>query len=592
MPREKPSSAVAIPTTKSLVASSTRYPGKGVRIYSQRQDWQRECYRHYAICGEARYGARFFGHALSRAVLSAAQLDGEGSIESLDSGPAYEALVDLFNGPDGQTQMLDAIGLHLTVAGECYLIGRQAITGDLWEVLSCLEVQVVANDQWQINYGNGLPPIDLTEDDVVIRIWLPAPGKHVEADSPFRSLLPILSEIEWLTRHVFAQITSRLAGAGILLMPQGMSFPKPPAQEGHEVTGANEADEFMLTLAEAMMAPIADPGSPSALVPIVVTAPDDAIDKPRLLEFWSALDSASMDMRVEAIRRFALGMDLPPEQVLGMSSNGGTGGGNSNGVSHWGAWQIEESTIKLHIEPMLDTVCNALTMGYLRPTISDGEESVSAFVTYSTERLRLRPDRSQEAFELYDRGLLSPKALFRENGFALEDMASEEEFQTWLLVKAATQSTTPEQVQAAMAQLGVDLGPVTTNQAPRLERPTPSLEGHPTRPRTPAESALVAASEALVFRALERAGNRLRQSTAKPPGVPAYETHLYVTPVNTAKLLDDAWSCAPMVLEGIGDPAVVVPLLDSYCTSLIQGRQPHERGRLRNWLRLAEEEAG
>jgi hypothetical protein len=35
----------------------------------------------------------------------------------------------------------------------------------------------------------------------------------------------------------------------------------------------------------------------------------------------------------------------------------------------------------------------------------------------------------------------------------------------------------------------------------------------------------------------------------------------------------------------------VVPLLNSYCQSLIAGRQPHERARLRNWLRLAETEA-
>ena len=87
MPRPK-STAVAVPTTKSLVASSTRYPGKGVRIYTQRQDWQRECYRHYAICGEARYGARFFGHALSRAVLSTAQLNDEGELEHLTEGSA------------------------------------------------------------------------------------------------------------------------------------------------------------------------------------------------------------------------------------------------------------------------------------------------------------------------------------------------------------------------------------------------------------------------------------------------------------------------------------------------------------------------
>lgn len=597
-PKKDPSAeSIAVPITKSLVASSTRYPGKGVRIYSHRQDWQAECYRHFAICGEARYGARFFGHALSRAILSPAAFNADNEVEYLTSGPAFDSLADLFNGPDGQMQMLDAIGVHLTIAGECYLIGRQTITGDLWEVLSCLEVQVIG-DAWQINYGNGREAITLTEDDVVIRIWIPAPGKHVESDSPFRSLLPILSEIEWLTRHVFAQITSRLAGAGILIMPQGMSFPKPPAQDGQEVATENEADSFMQTLADAMLTPINDPGSPAATVPIVVTAPDESIDKPRLMQFWSELDSHSMELRGEAIRRFALGMDLPPEQVLGMSSSSGTGGGRSNGVSHWGAWQVEESTIKMHIEPMLDTVCNALTMGYLRPAIEDGEESVSAFVTYSTERLRLRPDRSREAFELYDRGLLSAKSLLRENGFLVADMPTTEEFQHWLLVKAATGSTTPEQVDAAMEQLGVDLSTVTAPAAPappslpRQERPPPSLEQHPTRPRTPAESALVAASEALVFRALERAGNRLRQSVAKPPGVPAYETHLYVSANgSSARLLEDAWSCAPQILDGIADPTVVVPLLNSYCQALIHASQPHERSRLRNWLSLGRESA-
>ena len=80
-------------------------------------------------------------------------------------------------------------------------------------------------------------------------------------------------------------------------------------------------------------------------------------------------------------------MDLPREQIMGMSSNSGTGGGNSNGVSHWGAWQIEESTIKFHIEPMLELICNALTIGYLRPLT----EAVDTFVTYNTKKLRLRP---------------------------------------------------------------------------------------------------------------------------------------------------------------------------------------------------------
>jgi hypothetical protein len=570
-----------------MVASATRYPGKAARIYQPQQDWQAETYRHYGICGEARFAAKFFGHSVSRASLHAAEIV-DGVPRQTDNGPAAAALDALFNGRDGQTQMLDSLGTHLTIAGEAYLVGRQVENVDTWEIISCLEMQV-AGTAWQINYGNGIPIVPLTEDDVVIRIWLPSPAHRIEADSPFRALLPILSEIEWLTRHVFAQITSRLAGSGILIMPQGMTFPPPPEQVTVDGTvpaqPANDADAFMATLADAMMTPIEDPSSPSAVVPIVITAPDDTIDKPRLLTFWSELDSASMGMRNEAIRRFALGMDLPPEQVLGMSGTA-SGSTSSGTISHWGAWQVEESTIKLHIEPMLDVIVNALTVGYLRPLI-DG----TSVVGYDSTALRLRPDRSKEAFELYDRGLISADALRRENGFDDDDTPTSDQFKTWLLIKVASGSATPEQVQAALGVLGVDLGPLALPEAVSREtRPDRTLEEHPTRPRTPAENALVAASEALVFRALERAGNRLRQSVTKPPGVPAYETHIYVKANGTAEqLLADAWSCAPQVLDGIADPKIVVPVLSGYCASLLKEQSPHRRDRLVNWLRLADQ---
>jgi hypothetical protein len=586
MPRRKVDPEPVVIPTSAMVASATRYPGAAARIYQPRQDWQSECYRHYSICGEARFSAKFFGHSVSRAVLHAAEVV-KGVSHQLDAGPASDALDALFNGRDGQTQMLDALGTHLTIAGEAYLVGRAVDDIDTWEIISCLEMQV-AGIAWQINYGNGLPIIQLTENDVVIRIWLPSPARRIEADSPFRALLPILSEIEWLTRHVFAQITSRLAGSGILIMPQGMTFPPPPEQVATDGSSggpqpANDADAFMRTLADAMMSPIDDPSSPSAIVPIVITAPDDTIDKPRLMKFWSDLDSNAQGLRTEAIRRFALGMDLPPEQVLGMSGTTRTDSGGT--ISHWGAWQVEESTIKLHIEPMLDVIVNALTVGYLRPAIDDD----TALVGYDATALRLRPDRSKEAFELYDRGLISATALLRENGFDADDTPASEEFQHWLLVKIASGSATPEQVQSALGALGVKLGPVT-GEVTRETRPDPTLEGHPIRPRTPDESALVAAAEALVFRALERAGNRLRQSVVKPPGVPAYETHVYVKANGTAeKLLDDAWSCAPQVLDGIADPAVVVPVLSSYCASLLKEQSPHRRERLVNWLRLADQ---
>lgn len=576
-----------IPTT-SLVASAVRYSGgKAGRIYQKSADWQREAYRHYSICGEARFAANFFGHALSRAAL-AVVVPNNGKPEP-STGEGSLLLTDMFNGPAGQSEMLKAIGIHLTIAGECYIVGRDVIPAEveegvepaepyqLWEVVSVLEM-AVQGEAWKIKYGSGVKDVELTDDDIVIRVWLPDPAERIKADSPFKSLLPILSEIEWLTRHVFAQIQSRLAGAGILFLSQSMTFPSPP--EGADGTvPLNEAEAFMAALAESLIKPIEDPGSPASIVPFIVMAPDEAIDKAKLMHFWSDLDSESKALRQEAIHRFALGMDLPPEQVLGMGSNGGTGGGSSNGVSHWGAWQIEESTIKLFIEPMLNVVANAITVSYIRPVAGSDE-----YVVVDTSSLRLRPDRSQEAILLYNLGLLKPLRLLEENGFSVEDMPTPEERREWLLMKIASGSATPEQVQAALALLGVDLPVAEVGTTPRESRPDPSMEPLPA-PQAPPEAALLAASEGLVFRALERAGNRLRNEGVKPPGVPAYETHCLVAANGKAEfLLTDAWSCAPQVLAGIADPEQVVPVLTGYVKSLFASQTPHSRETLSAWL--------
>src|SRR5262245_4552873 len=586
MPRPRRDQPPVVIPSNSLVASAVRYPGRAARIYMPSGDWQRECYRHYSICGEARFAAKFMGHALSRAVLSITTKLDDGTVAPQNNGAASDGLKELFNGPDGQAQMLDAIGVHLTIAGECYLVGRKVQpdennpAAEVWEVVSVLEMHVNGNN-WSIRYGEGQKEVTLTDDDVVIRIWMPFPARRIEADSPFRSLLPILTEIEYLTKHVFAQVQSRLAGAGVWVLPQSLTFPPPPEQNGTPVTYENEAQGLMLTLGEAMITPLSDPSSPSALVPIVVTVPDDQVaNVSQPIQFWSPLDAEAKELRREAITRFAVGMELPPEQVLGMGSNPGTGGGTSNGVSHWGAWQIEESTIKMFVEPMLETVANALTIGYIRPLSEDSND----MVTYDTAALRLRPDRSKESIEMYDRGAISLHAMLRENGFPITDMMTPDELADWLTKKVATGSATPDMVNAALNLLGVDLGETGDagiNEAP----PPPSLEDHPVNPRTPAESALGAACEGLVYRALERAGNRLRQNMGKPPGVPSFETHTVVPALGKeALLLDDAWPCAAKVLDGIADADKTIAVLNAYTTMLLTTQIKHDRTVMTAWL--------
>lgn len=588
----------AVMPSNSLVASAVRYPGKSARIYQPSQEWQKEAYRHYGICGEARFAANYFGHSLSKTSLHAAIPTGEDLQRAAEGSTAEQAMKALFNGSHGQAQMLTALGIHLTVAGDCYLVGRTigdaerpetGITADIdgkdvWEVVSIQEMHVTGN-KWTIKYGSGMNDVELDDDAVVIRIWRPHPARRIEADSPFRSLLPVLSEIEWLTKHIFAQCSSRLAGAGLLFLSQGMSFPPPPEVDGKPQQFANEAEQFTLTLADAMISTLEDPSLPSSHVPTIVTAPGEEIQYAKLMHFWSDLDEKALEMRQDAIHRFALGMDFPPEKLLGMSSNGGTGGGTSNGVSHWGAWQIDEDTITLHIEPMLELIVNALTVGYLRPALDGNDEG--AVVRYDTTNLRLRPDRSAEAIELWDRMVLSTKAMLREVGFDETDMPDEAEVTRRIMLKVASGSATPEQVAAAAKFFGADLPEGDDGlQETRETRPDPSLIDHPSRdiPERDA-AALYAACDALMYRALERAGNRLRQGVDKAPTCRSFETHTLIQANgSTAKVMEDAFSCGAEVLDGIADHTKVIPVLESYLSVLLAEQSPHNKARMETFL--------
>lgn len=587
MPRAKKPSGrpqPVVPTT-ALMASAHRYSGKAPRIYAPSKEWQIRAYHHYSMCGEARFAARYFGHALSRAVLGVADADGK----PLTSGPSYDALQALFAGPDGQAQMLELVGVHLTVGGECYLVGREIDGVDIWEVVSALEIQS-GQAGWQIKSTDSDTWVPLSDADVVIRVWLPKPDSRWEADSSFRSMLPVLDEIEWMSRYIHAQATSRLAGAGLLFVPEGITFPPAPPQDGKEVEYANDADAFMAMLGELMMEPILDPSSPSAMVPGVVSAPAEAIAEIKHLTFWTDLDENARAMRQDAIHRFALGMDLPPEMILGMGSNSGTGGGRSNGVSHWGAWQIEEQTIKMHVEPMLDVFRAAVTSSYIR--ILDGGETDT--VTADTTALRLRPDRSKEALELWDRGVIGDLTLLAENGFAETDAITDTERKDFYLRKIALGSATPDQVQAALALMGIDLpvqagpwDPNDTGQNPNGEqqisdlretRPAPGLGDHPTR-----DLPEYAACEALVLRALERAGNRLRNIHQIKTTGPSFEAHTHIRANGTAaQCMEDAWATAEIVL---GDKSKdVVPVLHNYCLHLMDQGVPHSRTEMIQWL--------
>lgn len=591
------------PAPNSLVASAARIRGGSSMIIQRKTEhsaWHVEAWEHYRNIGEFRYSCDWIGGMLSKAIIYATVETVDG-VERVEDGSILEYISALYGNADGRAEMFRLVGIHMSVTGECYIVGYPdpdpfGDGGDKWEVAAsnkCIR-PTVDGEPWKINDVTltGVDPEDVT----AIRVWRPDPLEPQLSISPTRAALTILRQLHKLSQYISAQLDSRLAGAGILLMPDTMTLPPAPVEEGKEpqVRSANNAEELMTILMEAMTASLTNQDSAAAKVPIVVTASAESIAAVQHMTFWSELDEHAMELRKEAIGRLALSMDVPPEVLQGASDS-----------NHWSAWQADESAIKAHAEPLLKIVTTALGSHYLRPLLSVDDEykndRLSAYsVAADTSEMRLRPNRSKEALELHGLGVLTDEALIRECGFDPTDMRNPVQIAEWLTRKVALGSTTPELVEAALKELGVTLTVIRPDTAePGTEgRPAPSLVDHPSQdipdPKKSADrkqardegrvpsadierkASLLAASEQLVFRALERAGNKLKSKMQVKPTCAAAEIYKFVAATDTEFLLDDAWGGVPLIAARarVGTASLEL-MLSRYTEGLLTEQRPH-----------------
>jgi len=555
-------------------------------------EWHPRAWVAYDLIEVYHYGVQWVGNTMSRAELYVAE-DGKKTTNE----DAIDCLNRFYGGPNQHGEFLRQAGIHMTVAGDGYIFGEGAMSRDPegddvdWMVIAALKVKNTASGGYKIEGEE----VDETHS-LVIRFWRPHPISPDEPDSPTRPLLPVLFQLNRLTQYTDAQLSARITNNGIMLFPSSMAFPKPVETPEGQTAEQAGLMAWMQEFAKTMGAAIEDPSSAAARVPSALMGEAEDLKEVRLLELWSALDEHAPDMREEAIRRVALGLDMPPEALLGMSE-----------ANHWGAWQIDDSLIKSHAEPLLDLLTQALTTDYLRIMLEeqygwDYEDTLRFTIEADTSAMRLRPNRSREAIELWDRGELNGAALRRETGFDETDGMDEKEKTQWLLYKLAGGSPSPGLVARAARELGIDVDgleeveAVEGDDGARGERPLPrSLEKHPKEdpPERPA-AALLAVAEAATFHALGRAGNRMKSSGAKitgiPEGVPAVERYQYAQ-LNRDQLnfvLTDAWSLLDhLTLPDGVDRGKFETALDNYARMLITQREPFDRVVLGRYLTMA-----
>lgn len=632
-------------SSTTTLASATLMNRRQIRSATRKQSWHEEAWAFFDSVGELHAATRWMGNALSRARLFIAESseDGGGDPTPVDNPPqnAVDVLDELHAGSVGQGEMMRRLATNLDIVGEGYLIRLPKADDPTADHESAPYRWLVASvDEFQYTQSQSrlkLPEDGTTitidpEKTTVIRMWNPHPRQAWEADSPVRSNLPVLREVQALSQHITATVESRLAGAGVLAIPKSATLPNPNVQEG---ANALHQNAFVDALVQGMVTPITDRDNASAVVPIVLSVDDEAIGKLQHLTFATELDANVTEMRKDALARFAAGTDLPQEIITGLGES-----------SHWNASEIEEQAIKVAIEPVISVICDALTQQLLWPALrAMGEKDPEKWVIwYSTAELSQRPDRSAEAQALYDKGVLSPESLLRENGFNADDLPNDDENRREFarqVVLAKPELIAPlapfvgfegmeDMLKEAVAPAPAPAppgqeGPQDPEQDPELGgqegKPAPAPQQKPGGGKPPAgggakqppagggqqpgkppkataasatspdsDQPSVEAVEAVTLRALEKAGNRLLTNSArglrgKPESQGVYSWDLHTVapqPDNLDRLFDRAFDLVDPVF---GDQPQIKSTVEDYCRSLVLSGRPHRREYLEAALR-------
>lgn len=415
------------------------------RIRVLRQGWQTEAWNYRNSIGELRYAINFLANAMARMKIypamyplgaesdSPVPLDDAVGVPPEVIAACTQAILDLGNGRLAMRNLLHSLSTNLSVTGECFLVGQtNPQTGqDTWEIRSVDEI-IVFDDHYKLREVPVDPQgilgwVDLDPElTVVSRVWIPSPQFRILADSAVKAIMDDCESLLIMRRMIRATGRSRLAGRGLLLIPDEVSI-KVDGEDNDDP----ESDPFMAQLAEMMTTPISDEGVASAVVPGVIRGPGDALDKVRHIDFAGQFDALASKTRDEIVGIIATGLDLPKEVITGMTD-----------LNHWSAWAVDDNTFRHHIEPHVIVGCDSLTAAYLRPYLEN--EGIDPFWVqrivfwYDPTELVTHPDQTSDALQLHDRLVISNAALLRVSGFSETDAPDPTEFEIRMLSKMRT----------------------------------------------------------------------------------------------------------------------------------------------------------
>lgn len=481
----RPAESAAYSRRRAITASAQRLnlndkteAQRALNRASANRAWQDEAWTYYDEIGEIKFAFGLLGNVMSRIrlyvgvvvdpdappspVRDVIEASGDNQTESLaddaeDARQQADVDVDLAGRINDywnaqmlhtdQSGLLRQGGINISVAGEGLLVEHKG----KWSLRSTSEVLVSAGgDSYQLKRSSAdAAGIDVLKKDeaTVGRVWRQHPRYSMDPDSSMLGVRGSCEELLLLSRMIRGTARSKM-NAGILLIADDVSV-LARSTDDLDPNSADEAqdetDPLETELVWSLTDPIETENSAASVVPTILRVPRDESGK-----IGESIQYISLDRKTDefltaradrALDRIMQGIDVPKDVVTGLAN-----------VKYSNAVQIDESLYKAHVEPLVMMLCDALTEVVLWPGASalDGgsDEHRKFVVWYDPSEVVVRPNRSEDASEGYDKFLLSGKAWRGEHGFSETDAPAEEE----LALRMALTATLPPEIASALLQ--------------------------------------------------------------------------------------------------------------------------------------------
>jgi hypothetical protein len=398
----------------------------------------------------------------------------------------------------------------------------------------------------------------------------------------------------WLAERngtVYWTGNSRLSN-GLLLVPDELTFgPVDPTRDSGD--GGETQDTFLADLQEAMILPVQNEGSASAVVPLTVRGPAEYLDKVRHLTLDRALDPV-LEPRIEArIIRIARGLNMPVEVTTGMMN-----------TTFANAEQIRESEFEDHIRPRAVLICDAITSGYFQWALEvagvAADIARSIFVWYDPSDVIIEDDTTAQVESAHDKLLISDQAYRRRLGFTEEDRPDDAEvlrrmmlnsprMDPFMLAQLLKQSGLFTDVMIPAPPVGVygDTSPVSA--MPAVAPAAGAVPASPTAPAITAAAAaaggwaklgatltgidrglrerILAAADQAMRAALDRAGNKIKARVQRTTGG-SISTQRRIADAVPARLVAQTVGPDTLARNGITEASLVEGAFDSLLTDI------------------------